>query len=942
MAVSTSPYVQNDYQSANTFRPYQLPVNDIFKSLVAQNQYWDQGALKVKNRYQDARGLNLVTDDNKKRRDDFMKNAESQLVKLNSMNLGDPSVQRQGLNLLKPLFDDNNIAGEDMTVKTLDTEYSKALRSRDDKGGKTYNPASMQNILFEKSLLTSALNRADGWQKLGQVSRYTPYVDISGELKNIMSIAKERGIVDWSESGNPYTLIKTTKSGVDKIRLQNLLDEMGSPQLKEQLRVEARNNYYSQLTANPENVDNYYQGLASNFYDTHINDLKIVEAKLSYAKSRATDPSEISTYEESLKNLTGKITKANTDKAQYIQTLSGLSDVNNLAKNRELVENLGLATGIQKISDNLAYEDIDIDYQENKALIAEQNYQIALENLKIAREKNEREKKQLENPFQGTGVVPEARPQDAALESNDQRVKAAKDYLFNKDDIELKKATISTLLSPAALDRLSEKEMDTRTIGDNHALIDEEVDELAKFAFNFTNKMVADGKMQPSSINLTVEDYKNAFKKKTVPQLYSDLSRMMLANPDFTSDVVTDIYGKPKGQETAAVLQRHINDAQKHRLNIHTQVLRDTPTYLGELSRYFTDGGKTLISDEEIEKAWVRYKADILPPKELSEGRQVVYTYSEEKDPYFNSKYPKVRQLHEKQPNEKFISVTDVLDLQKSGKGANVRTYVNTTSYIDSFKDDFKKTIDNKMRDLYLSIGARRANTAMETFQFGPGKGDDAQSNRILQMATIDANYIRETEGKYKGSEDFVDFLKSNQKDVVSYTIHSPGIDETYPYLTFAINETKDNKDAVNEYKNFKLYVQPDGKFIDTKWMSKQGNLKHVAFPGAVIAIQDLPKLGTQVKVVNMGSENNIMPKIFLSNKIINPAANDEENQYFTEAQIEAMIISNYPGTSSLKEVVERYYDDNIANFNSVFADKMLKLQNSITEYIKKKNAKSN
>jgi len=898
MAVSTSPYVQNDYQSANTFRPYQLPVNDIFKSLVAQNQYWDQGALKVKNRYQDARDLNLVTDDNKKRRDDFMKNAESQLVKLNSMNLGDPSVQRQGLNLLKPLFDDNNIAGEDMTVKTLDTEYSKALRSRDEKGGKNYNPASMQNILFEKSLLTSALNRADGWQKLGQVSRYTPYVDISGELKNIMSIAKERGIVDWSESGNPYTLIKTTKSGVDKIRLQALLDEMGSPQLKEQLRVEARNNYYSQLTANPENIDNYYQGLASNFYDTHINDLKIAEAKLSYAKSRATDPSEISTYEESLKNLTGKITKANTDKAQYIQTLSGLSDVNNLAKNRELVEKLGLATGIQKISDNLAYEDIDIDYEENKALIAQQNYEIALENLKIAREKNEREKKQLENPFQGTGVVPEARPQDAALESNDQKVKAAKDYLLNNNDIELKKATISTLLSPAALDRLSEKEMDTRTIGDNHALIDEEVDELAKFAFNFTNKMVADGKMQPSSINLTVEDYKNAFKKKTVPQLYSDLSRMMLANPDFTSDVVTDIYGKPKGQETAAVLQRHINDAQKHRLNIHTQVLRDTPTYLGELSRYFTDGGKTLISDDEIKKAWEKY-----------------------------------------QNNPTYVKT---VRREKSAKTVRGESDIIYSNFIIPSFESFKEVVDNKMRGLYLSIGARRANTAMETFQFGPGKGDDAQSNRILQMATIDANYIRETEGKYKGSEDFVDFLKSNQKDVVSYTIHSPGIDETYPYLTFAINETKDNKNAVNEYKNFKLYVQPDGKFIDTKWMSKQGNLKHVAFPGAVIAIQDLPKLGTQVKVVNMGSENNIMPKIFLSNKIINPAAKDKEDPYFTEAQIEAMIISNYPGTSSLKEVVERYYDDNIANFNSVFADKMLKLQNSITEYIKKKNAKSN
>ena len=90
------------------------------------------------------------------------------------------------------------------------------------------------------------------------------------------------------------------------------------------------------------------------------------------------------------------------------------------------------------------------------------------------------------------------------------------------------------------------------------------------------------------------------------------------------------------------------------------------------------------------------------------------------------------------------------------------------------------------------------------------------------------------------------------------------GVDETYPYLTFAINETKDNKDAVNEYKTFKLYVQPDGKFIDTKWMSKQRKFKTCGFSSAVIAIQDLPKLGTQVKVVNMGSENNIMPKDFL------------------------------------------------------------------------------
>ena len=45
MAVSTSPYVQNDYQSAAI--SYQLPVNDILNPC-SSKPILDQGALKVK------------------------------------------------------------------------------------------------------------------------------------------------------------------------------------------------------------------------------------------------------------------------------------------------------------------------------------------------------------------------------------------------------------------------------------------------------------------------------------------------------------------------------------------------------------------------------------------------------------------------------------------------------------------------------------------------------------------------------------------------------------------------------------------------------------------------------------------------------------------------------------------------------------------------------
>src|SRR5690348_3437979 len=144
MPAATSPYQGNDYNAVSTYMPYRLPVNDIFKAITAQNRYWDIGALHVKNAYENALGLNLITDDNRRTRDEFMQKADKQLTKLSSMDLSDPSVQRQGIGIYKPLLQDDDIVGEDYVVKNLSKEIATGQSFRTRNEGKEYNPLSLE------------------------------------------------------------------------------------------------------------------------------------------------------------------------------------------------------------------------------------------------------------------------------------------------------------------------------------------------------------------------------------------------------------------------------------------------------------------------------------------------------------------------------------------------------------------------------------------------------------------------------------------------------------------------------------------------------------------------------------------------------------------------------------------------------------------------------
>lgn len=160
--MTVTPYQQNDYQGISTFRPYQLPVNDIVKSLQAQNQYWMMGASKVKSYYDNALNLKLSIPGNKEVRDNFIQKADKQLTKLSSMDLADPSVQRQGINIYAPLFKDEGVMYDDMSTRHIEKVNGDALMYREKDNGKGYSYYNHKYALMGSQEFMNSKDRMAG------------------------------------------------------------------------------------------------------------------------------------------------------------------------------------------------------------------------------------------------------------------------------------------------------------------------------------------------------------------------------------------------------------------------------------------------------------------------------------------------------------------------------------------------------------------------------------------------------------------------------------------------------------------------------------------------------------------------------------------------------------------------------------------------------------
>lgn len=296
---ATSPYSGNDYQAVSNFRPYELPVNDIFKAISAQNQFWDAGAARVKSYYDKGLNLDLTLEENRKIRDQFMKDAEKEMIKLSTMDLADPSVQRKGMSIMSPLFKDKAILYDDQLTRVKKQIFSEADSYRT----KKLTPNGIEGEGFSQKNLAYALDGFEGFNEktardenvlkglYGKLAnkKYIPQYDMTREFTKIINNCK--GSSEFKQDvadGNYLYFDVSSKEGATSSEMTNCFMMGMSPMAKQQLSIDGWAYYKS--SSNP------YTDLANDHYNMKVGPYKerkeAIEATIKGIEDKAVKTDE--------------------------------------------------------------------------------------------------------------------------------------------------------------------------------------------------------------------------------------------------------------------------------------------------------------------------------------------------------------------------------------------------------------------------------------------------------------------------------------------------------------------------------------------------------------------------------------------------------------------------------------------------------------------------
>jgi hypothetical protein len=324
---TASPYSQNDYAVVNT-RPYQLPVNDILKTFVAKNQYWEQGAQRIKSVYDNALDLTLTKNANKKIKDDYLMNAQEEIKKLSASDLSDPAVQRAGVSLFTPLFKDEGVMSDDQATKYINKTNAEALSFRNKDGGKEYSATNHAYALDGAAEFQDPLNpdRFAGKKYLAQAKNYIPYYDTTSELLNIKS---KCGSISSSSASIDEGYIKTvSKTGTSDEQLRGCVESALSDKARKQFSI----NGYVQYGKN-------YQALGGDYY-SNLNNIeaqyrKQIATHSGYVSATGKDalsPEMKKYHEDEIGNLSAKLANVQQSKGKIAR-----GDYSELTANYETI-----------------------------------------------------------------------------------------------------------------------------------------------------------------------------------------------------------------------------------------------------------------------------------------------------------------------------------------------------------------------------------------------------------------------------------------------------------------------------------------------------------------------------------------------------------------------------------------------------------------------------
>ncbi len=227
----------NDYNTLK-FSPFQLPVNDIAKTIMAKTEYWNEGASRVKARYDDALGLSLTNPENQQIKKDYIQKSEEMIKSLASQNLGNPDVQQAGVGIFKNLFADEGILYDDQLTKhfgKVRNDYYATLK-------KDPSKASTRNLAYAMEDMEAFQNdpdRTSGKKYFERRRDYIPYYDPADDIDTALKHCKADSVTTQSPTPTltGYSL-KTIDKGISAAKASDCFAAGLSEQAKQQINID--------------------------------------------------------------------------------------------------------------------------------------------------------------------------------------------------------------------------------------------------------------------------------------------------------------------------------------------------------------------------------------------------------------------------------------------------------------------------------------------------------------------------------------------------------------------------------------------------------------------------------------------------------------------------------------------------------------------------------
>lgn len=314
----------NDYQTYQT-SPYQLPTQQIIGAIQTRNQYWDSGASALKNAYQNYLNLDLTRADNHEKLNQLMVGVNDNLKKASQTDLSLGENYGKALDIFNPIVKDDNIMGDNAITKFYKDQFNTGQSFRIKDNGKEYSETNMRDLSNHLQDFANDPNAANWRQHYSNRAFYTPYTDVSAEVRTVGKDFKpDTKSLSTPLYLDPKTGAPTTdgKGGVPSGRMLNetdksiiasqyraFMDAHLSDKAKGQLALEGRVKYHDNIDALAQDYSAYNQDKIDH------TKLQIERIKGSMAGNNAT-PAEkevatdsINRYEAQIKDLTLENTK---------------------------------------------------------------------------------------------------------------------------------------------------------------------------------------------------------------------------------------------------------------------------------------------------------------------------------------------------------------------------------------------------------------------------------------------------------------------------------------------------------------------------------------------------------------------------------------------------------------------------------------------------------